>query len=76
MHSDNTHDPTAETEMLLSIAEAAKRLMTSEWTIHKLIRDRELPSMKIGARRLIAVDDLRSFIQSKRVPTDSGAHHG
>lgn len=54
--------------LLLTVRETADQLKTSEWTVHKLIRERQLGSIKIGARRLVPYDALETFIDSRREP--------
>jgi len=50
-------------EITISIDEAARRLGLSSRTVATLIRRHELPSRKIGRRRLIAVRDLEAFVK-------------
>lgn len=47
---------------LLTVSEAAAELRVSRWMIYQLIRSQELKSLTIATRRLIAADDLESFI--------------
>lgn len=54
--------------LLLTVPEASQRLKTSQWTIYKLLRERQLESIKIGARRLIPLDALEAFIDARREP--------
>jgi excisionase family DNA binding protein len=54
--------------VLLTVPEVSERLKTSQWTIYKLLRERQLESIKIGARRLIPLDALEAFIDARREP--------
>lgn len=47
---------------LLTIKQACKRLMISRPTLYKLVNDGKLPSVKIGARRLIPVRAITELI--------------
>ena len=51
---------------LLTIPVAAARLGLSRSKLYELIADGELPTVRIGRARRIAVDDLRSFIAQRR----------
>jgi excisionase family DNA binding protein len=55
-----------ESSLAVGMAEAALRLGLSARTIANLIRRNELPSRKVGRRRLIAVRDLEKFVQGNR----------
>jgi excisionase family DNA binding protein len=48
----------------VDIREAARRLSLSPRTIAKLISSRELPSLKVGRRRIIPVAALEAFIRA------------
>ena len=52
-----------ETVLAIGIAEAARRLGLSPRTIATLISRRELPSRKIGRRRIIPVYALEAFLR-------------
>ena len=52
-----------ESRLAVGMAEAALRLGLSARTIANLIKRNELPSRKVGRRRLIAVRDLEKFVQ-------------
>ena len=49
--------------LAVGIAEAARRLSVCERTITNLIATKELPSRKIGRRRVIPVAALESFLR-------------
>jgi excisionase family DNA binding protein len=51
-----------ETVIAVSMAEAARRLGLSTRTIATLVLTRELPSRKVGRRRLIPVAALENFM--------------
>jgi excisionase family DNA binding protein len=52
-----------EAVLSVGMVEAARRLGLSVRTIATLIKRNELPSHKIGRRRLISVRDLEAFIK-------------
>ena len=52
--------------LLVDRLTAARALGVSPGTIDNLRRDGELPSVKIGTRRLFDVADLRRFIQERK----------
>lgn len=52
--------------LLVDKLEAARLLSISPSTLETLWRSGELPSLKIGARRLYDVADLRAFIARKK----------
>jgi excisionase family DNA binding protein len=49
--------------LAVSVPEAARRLGVSARTVTNLVRARELPSRKIGRRRVILVAALESFLR-------------
>jgi len=53
----------AEAALSVGMVEAARRLGLSVRTIATLIKRNELPSRKIGRRRIIAARDLEAFIK-------------
>lgn len=52
--------------LLVDRLNAAQALGVSSGTIDNLRRSGELPSVKIGTRRLFDMDDLRRFIESRK----------
>jgi excisionase family DNA binding protein len=52
----------ATTPMAYSIKQAALTLSLSESTVEHMIRDRELPVIKRGTRRLISRDAIETWI--------------
>ncbi len=51
---------------LLTVSEAAKELRISNWLLYELMRKGQLKTLTIGARRLIAADDLANFINERK----------
>ncbi|MWA02182.1 helix-turn-helix domain-containing protein [Actinomadura sp. LD22] len=47
--------------------DAGHALSVSRTTMYELIRSGELPSVKIGRRRLVAVRDLDAYVEDQRV---------
>jgi excisionase family DNA binding protein len=62
---------------LLTLAECAKRLKVSRSTVARLIRRRELASVKIGkgrsGPRRVAEGDLLEFVSKNRTESQSAA---
>lgn len=52
--------------LLYSVTEAAEKLSVSKRTAQDLIREGELESVKIGARRLVPHESLLSYIERLR----------
>jgi excisionase family DNA binding protein len=52
-----------EAVIAVGVAEAARRLGLSVRTVATLISRRELPSLKVGRRRIIPVTALETFIR-------------
>ena len=46
----------------LSIAETALSLSLSDRTVHKMVRDRVLPVVDVGTRRLVPVEGLKKWL--------------
>lgn len=65
-HTRNEDTPTLALPLILTVVEAAETLRIGRSSVYELIASGELRSLKIGARRLIARDDLDAFIDSRR----------
>ena len=65
--ANSTNLSTATTPLLVNRREAGRLLDVSPGTIDNLRRRGELPSVKIAARRLFDVADLRRFIEARKV---------
>jgi excisionase family DNA binding protein len=52
--------------LLLTVAEACEVLRISRWTFYQLVRQRQLPTVKIGSRRLVPSAAIGEFI-SRRI---------
>lgn len=55
----------------ISVGHLAERLSLSRRTIHRLIAKGELPTLKVGHRRLIRLTDLRHWLASHETPMSS-----
>jgi excisionase family DNA binding protein len=64
--ASNTNTPTTPAPLLVDRREAARLLGVSPGTIDNLRTRGELPSVKIGARRLFDTRDLLRFIESRK----------
>ena len=54
---------------LISIGHLAERLSLSRRTVHRLIATGELPTLKIGRRRLVRLADLSKWLAGHEVET-------
>ena len=61
-----TNTDTTELSRLMTIDEARDKLRISRWSIYRLINGRQLKTITIGSRRLIAPQDLDEFMQKLR----------
>lgn len=53
-------------ELLITVAEAARRLGLGRSLTYRFIQTAELPSLKIGGARRVAVADLNQFVERLR----------
>ena len=51
---------------LLTVPEAAQELRISNWLIYELIRTKQLKTLTIATRRLIAPEDITNFINERK----------
>ena len=51
-------------EALLKIEEAADLLKVSRWTVYRLIKERELISVKVRNGRRVPVESIRAYVAS------------
>ena len=54
--------------LAVNISEAARRLGLSPRTVAALVSSRELPSRKVGRRRIIPVGALEAFVKHDHLP--------
>ncbi len=52
-------------QQLITLDEAAERLHVHRITVHRLISDGRLPSLKVGRARRIRASDLDRFIEER-----------
>lgn len=52
-----------ESVLLISLAEAARRLGVCKRTVSNLIAAKELRSLRVGRRRMVPVSSLRDFLR-------------
>ncbi|MGO4299334.1 helix-turn-helix domain-containing protein [Leifsonia sp. RAF41] len=62
-------------DLVYTVAEIADRLKISLWMVNKLIRERKLRSIQIGARRLVPAKDLEEYLRELR-KANLGVRHG
>ena len=51
-------------EALLRVDEAAALLKVSRWTLYRLIKERQLVTVKVGASRRVPVESVRAYVAS------------
>ncbi|MEU4192751.1 helix-turn-helix domain-containing protein [Kribbella sp. NPDC026611] len=51
-------------EALLRVEEAAELLKVSRWTVYRLIKERELLSVKVRNGRRVPVESVRDYVRS------------
>jgi excisionase family DNA binding protein len=54
---------------LIGISHLAERLGLSRRTIHRILARGELPSLRIGHRRLVRLSELRHWLDGHEVPS-------
>ena len=65
--SDATHQPLPTVRPLLLSTEAARRLLScGKTTLFALLRDREIESVQLGARRMIVAASVEQFVARLR----------
>ncbi len=67
--------PATTTDLVYTVREVAEMLKISDWTVNKLIHDRALGSIQIGARRLVPAVDLEEYLRELR-KEGRGVRHG
>ena len=58
--------------LAVSIPQAAKMMSVCSRTVNNLIAAKELPSKKIGKRRVIGVADIQNFLRSDHKTSRGG----
>lgn len=61
----------ATDRLAVGVEEAAELCGLSKFTLAAKTRSGEIPSIRIGRRRLIAVEDLRAWLREHRVGGES-----
>jgi excisionase family DNA binding protein len=69
----NTTSTTAD--LVYTVGEIAEKLKISQWMVNKLIREKTLHSIQIGARRLVPATDLEEYLRGLR-KEGRGIRHG
>lgn len=54
-------------DLVYTVSEVAEKLKVSQWTVNRLIRERALGSVNIGARRLVPSVDLEEYLRGLRM---------
>ena len=62
-------------DLVYTVSEVAEKLKVSQWTVNRLIRERALGSISIGARRLVPSVDLEEYLRELRMD-DKGVRYG
>jgi excisionase family DNA binding protein len=75
MHAEpesTAHSPSSE--LLVTVAEAARRLAVGRTTLYQQIRHGVIPSVRVGHSRRVAVIDLQRYVDDLRESANSDAH--
>lgn len=56
---------------LLTVAEVADLFRVSSMTVYRLIRNGELPAVRVGRSYRVREDDLQSYLQAQVVDPDT-----
>lgn len=70
MHAPIINTEASTERILLTVDEAADTLRISRWTLNRLVQERQLASVTIGARRLIPLDDITKFVEAHRISSE------
>jgi excisionase family DNA binding protein len=70
---NNTELAANRQPVLLTIDEARNVLRISRWSMYQLLNQQRLQTVRIGRRRLIPADNLRTLLDELR---HEGAEHG
>lgn len=62
-------------DIVYTVREVAEMLKISQWSVNKLVRERTLRSIRIGARRLVPAADLEEYLRELR-KEGRGVRHG
>ena len=60
--NESNKEPVSNEKLLLSIPEVAQSLGLSERTIGKLVASNNIPSVKIGSRRLFKISAIKEWL--------------
>jgi excisionase family DNA binding protein len=72
MATDPPLAPTPPGSRLLEVSHVAHRLSASQEFVRRLIRRRQLPAIRLGARWRIDPVDLQAFIDAQRLARQNG----
>ena len=61
---------TTDTQLLLSVEEAADQLRLGRTRTYELVKTRKIQSVKVGRRRLVVRSSLLDFVQTLLVEQD------
>lgn len=59
------HLPAANSKVAYTVRDLLAVLRVSRPTVYKILRSGELPSSKVGARRLVTHENLKRYLKSK-----------
>lgn len=63
--SSPSHGAAHVTPVVLTVQEACKALRVSRWSLYQLVRANEIGTIKIGARRVVPLISIHSFISRR-----------
>jgi excisionase family DNA binding protein len=52
---------------LLSVNELARHLGISKWTVYRLVRSREIRSVRVGERIRFRPEDVEAYLEARKV---------
>jgi len=59
-------DPSTPARLLYGVSETSRVLSVGRSTVYELLRDGDLPSIRVRGRRLIAAADIAAFVDRQR----------
>ena len=72
----SSHEELRTDPIMIGQREAARVLGLSERTLSKLIADGDIPSIRLGGRRLFSVEALKAWVAAKTEMPASGTVQG
>ncbi|WP_082376151.1 helix-turn-helix domain-containing protein [Nocardiopsis sp. NRRL B-16309] len=64
-------EPLSQEPLLLTIEDVRTALQISRWQVYRMINQKQLKTVTIGRRRLVAQEDLKALVEELRRQEDS-----